>query len=52
MLHITKVRIFTFSELLRENQRGGGGGGDLKVPPPRLELIDGVAETVKYEIKK
>ena len=50
MLHITKVRIFTFSELLRENQ--GGGGGDLKVPPPRLELIDGVAETVKYEIKK
>ena len=47
MLHITKARIFTFSELLRENQ-----GGDLKVPPPRLELIDGVAETVKYEIKK
>ena len=42
MLQNARVTIFTFSELLRENQQGsgwGGGGEEIALHPPRLGLL-------------
>ena len=39
MLQNARVTIFTFSELLRENQQGSGGGEEIALRPPRLGLL-------------
>ena len=40
MLQNARVTIFTFSELLRENQQGSGWGGEeIALHPPRLGLL-------------
>ena len=49
MLRNSKVKAFTVSELLRENQQGGGGEG-LKLPKPRSGLTINARKQYQYKL--